>query len=168
MFIRRRRAPKRARTPAFQSIASFRHLPIFGLFDTNQTPRTLLHRIGQVVQVLRCRAQVFDCVINLVIICPYQHLHVSQQLLGLQQGTLQISQIPADWLAYIADGAIHVLNGVIGMLAQRVQLIGKTINLGPFSRQHFVDVIQDGSNPLLIGFPGHGIQVGKQTRAHLR
>jgi len=87
---------------------------------------------------------------------------VEDETARLQPSPLYFSSAPAGGLADVVDSAIHVLNGLIGVLAQRIQLIGKTIDFGPSSRKHSVDVIQHGSNPLLIGFPSHGIQVGKQ------
>ena len=55
-----------------------------------------------------------------------------------------------------------ILHGVIGMLAEYDQLIRNAIDLRPFGRQQIVDVIQHGSNSLLIGRPGDCVQVGEK------
>src|SRR5215468_11292436 len=80
----------------------------------------------------------------------------------LQSG-LQLNQIFAGWLADIAYGAIHVLNRVISVLAEGDQLIGNTIDLRPFTRQHSTDVVEYGLNFPLVWFAGHSVQIRKQT-----
>src|ERR1700722_7590426 len=57
------------------------NLALFRLLDPNQAPRTLLERIGQLIQVVRCRPQVFHSVVNLVVIRTDHYLHVAQQCL---------------------------------------------------------------------------------------
>jgi hypothetical protein len=68
-------------------------LALFSLLDAYQAPRTLLERIGKLIQVVCSYAQVLDGVIDFVVVRPDHPLHVGQQCLGLLQSGLQFSQI---------------------------------------------------------------------------
>src|SRR6201998_2548059 len=60
--------PAQDKQPAdsFSYTSSFllRNLALFRLLDPNQAPRALLERVGQLIQVVRCRTQVFHSVVN--------------------------------------------------------------------------------------------------------
>src|SRR5208282_40855 len=100
---------------------------------------------------------------DLVVVRSHHDLHVCQQVLRLLQSVLQLGQILTHRLPHIGNRAIHVLDGVISMLAEGDQLIGNTIDFGTFGRQYSVDVIQYSLDFLLRGWASDGFQIGKET-----
>src|SRR5262249_325453 len=110
--------------PAYASSYSppsllLRDLTLFGLLDADQAPRTLFHRVRELIQIFGSHTQVFHGVVELVIVRSNCNLEIHHQSSSFLQSVLQFSQIFTHWFAHICNGAIHVLNRVISMLAER-------------------------------------------------